>query len=114
MRKCPNVESVLPVLYLKGLSANEFSQALKCLLGEGAKGLSKSTIHALRKSWDRDLKTWRQEKINDRFVYLWADGVWRNCGEKIFSYISEPALNFSSSLGGDGQTWSRGRHQQFQ
>ena len=78
MRKCPNVESVLPVLYLKGLSANEFSEALKCLLGEGAKGLSKSTIHALKKSWERDLKTWRQEKINDRFVYLWADGVYVN------------------------------------
>ena len=31
MRKCPNVESVLPILYLKGLSANEFSKALNLI-----------------------------------------------------------------------------------
>ena len=78
MRKCPNVESVLPILYLKGLSANEFSEALKSLLGDGVKGLSKSTIHALKQSWERDLKEWRQEKIQDRFVYIWADGVYVN------------------------------------
>ena len=91
MRKCPNVGSVLPVLYLKGLSANEFSEALKCFLGEGAKGLSKSTIHAVKKLWERDLKTWRQEKINDRFVYLWADGVYRKSSTwhtfSIFRYL---------------------------
>ena len=75
LRKCPNVESVLPVLYLKGLSANDFSGALKELLGHRAKGLSKSTIHSLKRSWNKDLEAWRREKITDRFVYLWADGV---------------------------------------
>ena len=78
MRKCPNVESVLPILYLKGLSANDFSSALSSLLGDGVQGLSKSSIHALKKSWERDLKEWKQEKIHDRFIYLWADGVYVN------------------------------------
>ena len=73
MRKCPNVESVRDCLVPEGAIC-------KRVLGEGAKGLSKSTIHALKKSWDRDLKTWRQEKINDRFVYLWADGVYMYVG----------------------------------
>ena len=75
LRKCPNVESVLPVLYLKGLSANDFSGALKALLGGQVKGLSKSTIHSLKLSWERDLEEWRRESIADRFIYLWADGV---------------------------------------
>ena len=75
LRKCPNVESVLPVLYLKGLSANDFSGALKSLLGDQAKGLSKSTIHVLKRSWEGDLEEWRRRPITDRFVYLWADGV---------------------------------------
>ena len=75
LRKCPNVESVLPILYLKGLSANDFSEALKALLGNQAKGLSKSTIHSLKRSWESDLEEWRRGRITDRFVYLWADGV---------------------------------------
>ena len=75
LRKCPNVESVIPILYLKGLSANSFSEALEALLGKGAKGLSKSTIHALKHSWEKDLVEWRQELITERFVYVWMDGV---------------------------------------
>lgn len=75
MRKSPNVESVVPILYLKGLSANSFSEALEALFGEGFKGLSKSSIHSLKKSWEKDLTAWREEKITERFVYIWADGV---------------------------------------
>lgn len=75
MRKSPNVESVLPILYLKGLSANSFSDALEDLFGEGVKGLSKSSIHALKKGWEEDLKDWRKAPITEEFVYIWADGV---------------------------------------
>ena len=34
LRKSPNVESVLPVLYLKGLSGNAFREALQDLFGD--------------------------------------------------------------------------------
>ena len=75
LRKSPNVESVIPVLYLKGLSANSFSEALQELFGGEVKGLSKSTINALKSSWDKDLEIFRDSEIKERFVYLWADGV---------------------------------------
>ena len=75
LRKSPNVESVIPILYLKGLSANSFSEALAELFGEQAKGLSKSTIHSLKKSWEADLYKWRSSMITEKFTYLWADGV---------------------------------------
>ena len=75
LRKSPNIESVLPVLYLKGLSANSFSDALEELFGGQVKGLSKSTIHSLKKSWEKDLDIWRNSVIEDQFIYLWADGV---------------------------------------
>ena len=78
LRKFPNVESVLPLLYLKGLSANDFTGALSSLLGEGAKGLSKSSIHSLKRSWERDLMDWKQREIQENFVYLWVDGVYAN------------------------------------
>jgi len=76
VRKSPNVESVLPALYLKGLSGNAFQEALKDLFGDNCGGLSASSISALKKSWKADLDEWHDRKINDQFVYLWCDGVY--------------------------------------
>ena len=39
MRRSPNVEALLPVLYLKGLSTGDFRTALTDILGEGVSGL---------------------------------------------------------------------------
>lgn len=75
LRKSPNVESIIPILYLKGLSGNAFQEALECLLGEDAGGLSSSSISALKKSWEKDLDEWNKRPITDDYVYLWADGV---------------------------------------
>ena len=75
LRKSANVESLLPVLYLKGLSGNAFQETLVNILGEGVSGLSPASISTLKKSWQRDFEEWKFQKITDRFVYLWADGV---------------------------------------
>ena len=75
LRKSKNVESILPLLYLKGLSGNAFKQALCGVLGEQVSGLSSSSIAALKKSWKSDRKEWSQRKIEGDFVYVWADGV---------------------------------------
>lgn len=75
LRKSANVESILPVLYLKGLSGNAFGAALSGLLGDDAGGLSASSISALKKQWYEELDAWRQRPIDEHYVYLWADGV---------------------------------------
>lgn len=75
LRRSANVESLLPILYLKGLSTSDFRSALTCILGEGAGGLSASTITSLKKSWESDFDQWKFRTITDKFVYLWADGV---------------------------------------
>jgi len=77
-RKSPNVESVLPILYLKGLSGNAFYDALHGLLGDNVKGLSASSISSLKKCWEKELVEWNKRKINDRIAYIWADGVHLN------------------------------------
>jgi len=74
-RKSKNIESILPILYLKGLSGNAFYEALKGLLGEDVAGLSASSIATLKKSWITELKEWKQREITDKFIYVWADGV---------------------------------------
>ena len=75
LRRSQNVESILPVLYLKGLSGNVFTEALSYLLGDEASGLSSSSISALKKSWEKDFNDWKTRDILEEFVYLWCDGV---------------------------------------
>jgi putative transposase len=50
VRRSPRVESVLPLLYLHGLSSGDFREALPALLGPEAVGLSSSAILRLTKS----------------------------------------------------------------
>ena len=75
LRRSPNVESILPLLYLKGLSGNAFKEALEKLLGDEAAGLSSSSISILKKQWQQEFKDWKRRDILEDFVYLWCDGV---------------------------------------
>lgn len=75
LRKSPKVESLLPVLYLKGLSTNDFKSALAEFLGEGTLGLSPASIVKLKRIWETEFDEWSKRKITKKYVYLWADGV---------------------------------------
>jgi putative transposase len=75
LRKSAKVESLLPILYLKGLSTNNFKDALEDFFGEGVSGLSSSSISSLKKSWENEFNAWNKRFIHDRYVYIWADGV---------------------------------------
>lgn len=76
MRRSPKVAEVLPVLYLRGLSTNDFSEALPILLGEDAAGLSATNIARLTAVWEDEYRQFRNRSLADRdYVYVWADGV---------------------------------------
>lgn len=75
LRKSPKVESLLPILYLKGLSTNDFKSALASFLGEGTMGLSPASIVKLKKIWESEFSLWEKRKISKKYVYIWADGV---------------------------------------
>ena len=79
MRRSPKVATLLPVLYLRGLSTGDFSEALKPLLGEDAAGLSPATIVRLKQEWTQEYETWNRRDLSaHQYVYLWADGVYFN------------------------------------
>ena len=63
MRKSPKVESLLPLLYLKGLSTNNFHSALGEFLGEGTLGLSPASIVKLKKIWEAEFNEWSKRSI---------------------------------------------------
>lgn len=78
LKRSKNLEELLPVLYLKGISTGDFQETLEGLLGEGVKGLSAATISRLKTGWQEEYETWRKEAIQERIVYLWVDGLYLN------------------------------------
>ncbi len=79
IKRTKSVDSVLPWLYLKGISTGDFGEALAALLGEDAKGLSAGTISRLKQVWHQEYDTWRHRDLHkQRYVYLWADGIYFN------------------------------------
>jgi len=77
MRRSPRLEEALPVLYLRGLSTGDFSEALPVLLGPAAAGLSATTISRLISVWQEEYQAWRKRSLAGKeYVYIWADGVY--------------------------------------
>lgn len=79
MRRVPSVDALIPVLYLKGISTGDFSEALEAILGPNATGLSSANIVRLKEGWQKDYETWSARDLSGkRYVYWWADGVYFN------------------------------------
>jgi transposase-like protein len=77
VRKTKTLEAALPWLYLKGVSSGEMAEALKVLVGPRAQGLSASTVSRLKQVWADEYLSWREQSLDkDRWVYIWADGVY--------------------------------------
>ena len=76
MRRSKSIETLLPILYLKGISSGDFSEALAALLGKDAAGLSASAIGRLKDGWQDEHAAWQKRDLSARrYVYLWADGI---------------------------------------
>ena len=79
LRRTKSIEDMIPWLYLKGISTNDFPEALQSLLGPDAKGLSASTITRLKAVWEEEYDEWSQRSLaGKRYVYMWADGIYSN------------------------------------
>ena len=79
LRRTKSIETLLPWLYLKGISTGDFTEALTALLGKDAPGLSAATISRLKTVWQDEYKKWQQRDLSHkRYVYFWADGIYCN------------------------------------
>ncbi|MHC2687536.1 transposase-like protein [Bradyrhizobium liaoningense] len=73
MRRSKSIETLLPILYLKGISTGDFSEALAALLGKDAAGLSASAVGRLKDGW---------LDVSPRLVIAdGALGFWKAAGE---------------------------------
>jgi transposase-like protein len=79
LRRSATVETLIPWLYLKGVSAGDMAEALQPLVGAAAKNLSANVVLRLKEEWSRELGAWRARDLSAQdYVYLWADGVYFN------------------------------------
>jgi transposase-like protein len=79
LRRLPSVDALIPVLYLKGISTGDFSEALEAILGPQAAGLSATNIVRLKEGWKSEYEAWAARDLGTkRYVYMWADGIYFN------------------------------------
>lgn len=79
IRRVPSLDNLIPLLYLQGISTDDFPRALEAILGEGAKGLSANTVVRLKSVWEEEYKSWaKRELTGKKYVYVWADGIYTN------------------------------------
>jgi len=77
VRRSKSIETLLPILYLKGISTGDFSEALAALLGKDAPGLSPTAIIRLKDGWIDEHDAWQKRDLSaKRYVYVWADGIY--------------------------------------
>jgi putative transposase len=74
-RRSPKVAEVLPLLYLHGLSSQDFIPALEGFFGSAA-GLSAPVITRLTQQWQAERAAFcRRDLGGVDYVYCWADGI---------------------------------------
>ena len=79
-RRTREVGTMLPELYLHGLSTGDFDLALRGLLGEGAP-LSASSIQRLKARFELEYEAWKTRDPSALDVgYWWADGLYVTAG----------------------------------
>lgn len=77
VRRAKGLDTALPRLYLHGTSTGDIKEALSALLGKDAAGLSAPVVARLKRRWNDEynLRS-RSWLLEDRWVYLWADGIY--------------------------------------
>ena len=76
LRRVASVDNLIPLLYLKGISSGDMSEALESILGPGAAGLSATNVVRLKAVWEQDYQAWKTRDLElKRYVYFWVDGI---------------------------------------
>lgn len=79
LRRTKNIEELVPLLYLKGISTGDFTPVLEKLTGKDVIGFSAENIVRMKQIWETDYKQWIQRDLSEtRYVYWWVDGIYFN------------------------------------
>src|SRR5437899_3747724 len=116
-RRTKSLDALLPVLYLRGISAGDFQEALAALLGKDAPNLSAAVIARLKSEWEDEYGRWQKRDLSARhYVYVWADGVYlqarmepqAECMLVLMGATAEgkkELIGFQTGMRESGQSW---------
>lgn len=77
MRRSITIDTLLPLLYLKGIPTKDFTESFEPILGHQPKNLSPNVISRLKKDWHDQYLQWQKRDMKEKkYVYIWADGVY--------------------------------------
>jgi len=81
-RRAPSIDTLIPILYLRGVSTGDFNDVLESILGKGH-GVSANTVVRLKKEWEEEYKHWQKRTFDENeYCYIWADGIYTNNRDK--------------------------------
>lgn len=76
LRKSRELDELIPFLYLKGISTNDFTEVMSQLLGSEL-SVSVNTVVRLKKVWHQEYDEWcKRDLSKKRYAYWWADGIY--------------------------------------
>ena len=76
LRRSASMDTLIPWLYLKGISAADMSEALQPLLGPNAANVSPAVVLKLKEEWEREREAWmKRDLAKEEYAYFWADGI---------------------------------------
>ena len=85
LRRATDLDDFIPLLYLKGVSTNDFSEVLSNLLGQNV-NFSPANVVRLKTVWQKEMLNWQERDLSGKeYIYMWVDGVYFNSrmdGEK--------------------------------
>ena len=70
---------LLARLYLEGLATGDFEPVFRELVGATA-ALSPASILRLKQEWEDEYRLWRGRPLTERYVYVFADGLYLKAG----------------------------------
>ena len=75
------MQTLVPDLYLHGLSSGDFQQCFQGILGDSAP-LSQTSVLRMKKDWEEEYRLWKKRYLEKEYLYVWADGVYPKAGPK--------------------------------
>ena len=79
LRRTKNMDELIPLLYLKGISTGDFTEVLEKMVGKEVIGFSPENIVRLKQIWQKDYEDWNKRDLSQsRYVYWWVDGIYFN------------------------------------
>jgi hypothetical protein len=73
-RRTKNLDALLSILYLRGVSIGDFQEALCALLGKDAPNLSPSVIARLTAEWQADYDAWQKRDLSAAAIRVCVGG----------------------------------------